>query len=194
MFGYYSDKELSQIGFGSIGKNVMISRAAELVNVSHIYIGNNSRIDSFAIIAPSGNAVFTIGDNVQICAYTILNGLASITFEDFSSIGPHGSILSSCDNFDGEYLTNATIEKEFLGTCSAPVVISRHAVIAAGTTILPGVTIGEGTVVGAHSLVKNDTMPYTVVAGIPAKMIKQRSKHLLETEKKFRASESEIKN
>ncbi len=141
-----------------------------------------------------GTAVFTIGENVQICAYTILNGLASITFEDFSSIGPHGSVLSSCDNFEGEFLTNATIEKEFLGTYSAPVLIGRHAVIATGATILPGVTIAEGTVVGAHSLVKNNTLPYTIVAGIPAKIIKHRSNHFLETEKKFRNQIKKLNN
>lgn len=185
MFGYYSDKELFQIGFGSLGKNVMLSRAIEFANVAKIFIGNNSRIDTFAIIAPSGDAIFKIGDNVQICAYTILNGLASITLEDFSSIGPHCNILSSSDNFEGKFLTNATIEKEFLGTFSAPIVISKHAIIAAGCTILPGVTIAEGTVVGAHSLVKKSTKPFTVVAGVPAKKLRNRSNQILEIEKRF---------
>jgi galactoside O-acetyltransferase len=185
MFGYYSNDELSKIGFGSLGKNVMLSRAVEFVNVSKIFIGNNSRIDTFAIIAPSGDAVFKIGEYVHICAYTILNGLESITLEDFSSIGLHCSILSSSENFDGEFLTNATILKEYLGTVSAPVVIRKHAIIATGTTILPGVIIGEGTVVGAHSLVKVSTKPFTVVAGVPSKEIKQRNKHILEIEKKF---------
>lgn len=174
-----------RIGFGSIGKNVMVSRAVEFVNVSKIFIGDNSRIDTFAIIAPSGDAVFSLGKNVQICAYTILNGLGSITFEDFTSIGPHGTVLSSCDDFSGEFLTNATIEKKYLGTFSAPVIIKKHAVIATAVIILPGVTIAEGTVVGAHSLVKKSTMPYTIVGGVPARNLKKRTMHVLDIEKRI---------
>jgi galactoside O-acetyltransferase len=185
MFGYYTNEELLLLGFGSLGKNVMISRGVEFANMSNIFIGNNSRIDTFAIVAPSGDAIFTIGDHVQICAYTILNGLASITLEDFSSVGLHCSILSSSENFEGESLTNATIAKEYLGTISAPIVIKKHVVIATGVTILPGVTIAEGTVVGAHSLVKESTKSFTIVAGIPAKEIKKRSKQILEIEKLF---------
>ena len=185
MFGYYSHKELNEIGFGSLGKNVLVSRSVEFVNVSQIFIGNNSRIDTFSIIAPSGSAVIKIGNYVQICAYTILNGLESITLEDFSSVGLHCSILSSSENFNGEFLTNATIDKEYLGTMSVPVVIEKHAIVSTGVTILPGVKISEGTVVGAHSLVKESTKPFTVVAGVPAKLIKYRSKNILEVEKTF---------
>jgi dTDP-4-amino-4,6-dideoxy-D-glucose acyltransferase len=185
MFGYYSEEELSQLGFGSLGKNVMLSRAVEFVNVSRIFIGNNSRIDTFAIIAPSGDAIFKIGSFVHICAYTIPNGLASITLHDFTTIGLHCSILSSSDNFSGEYLTNATIDKKYRGTISAPIVLKKHAIIATGVTILPGVNIEEGTVVGAHSLVKESTEPFTIVAGVPAKIVKNRNSHLLDLEKIF---------
>lgn len=185
MFGYYTYKEILKIGFGSVGQNVMISKAAELANVSKIFIGNNSRIDTFTIIAPSGKAEIRIGDNVHICAYTILNGLESIILEDFSSIGLHCNILSSTDNFDGESLTNATIDKRYLNTFSSPIFIRKHAIIATGATILPGVTISEGTVIGAYSLVKESTEPFSIVGGVPAKKIKNRSKNLLHMESKY---------
>lgn len=188
MFGYYSEEELTKIGFGSLGKNVKISKATELVNVSRIFIGSNSRIDTFAIIAPSGDAIFRIGDYVQICAYTILNGLESITMEDFSSAGLHCSILSSTDRFNGDFLTNATIDKKYLGTISAPVIVQKHSVIATGCTILPGVTLAEGTVVGAHSLVKVSSKSYTIIAGVPAREISVRNKNLLKIEMGFRKS------
>jgi len=44
--------------------------------------------------------------------------------------------------------------------------------------ILPGCTIGKGAVVAAGSVVTKDVQPYTVVAGIPAKFLKMRSKDL----------------
>ncbi len=191
MFGYYNHDELAKIGFGSVGENVMISRAAEFANVSNIFIGSNSRIDTFVIIAPSGNAIFKIGDHVQICAYTILNGLESITLEDYTTISPHCSIFSSGDDYSGDLLTNATIDKNYLGTFSAPVVIEKHSIIGTGTTILPGVTISVGTAVGAHSLIKESTKPFTIVAGVPAKFVRERSNRILGIEKKYLAERSD---
>ena len=51
--------------------------------------------------------------------------------------------------------------------------IENDAWIGAGAIILPDVTIGEGAVVGAGAVVINDVPPYTVVAGVPAKVIKK---------------------
>jgi acetyltransferase-like isoleucine patch superfamily enzyme len=58
--------------------------------------------------------------------------------------------------------------KEIIGE----VRIRKGAFIGMNTTIMPGVTIGEGAVVAAGSLVIHDVEPYTVVAGVPAKKIR----------------------
>ena len=57
---------------------------------------------------------------------------------------------------------------------SAPIHIDRDVWIGRGTCILPGVHIGEGSVIGANSVVNKNIPPYTVAAGIPAKVIKKR--------------------
>ena len=46
--------------------------------------------------------------------------------------------------------------------------------IAANSIILAGVTVGKGSVVAAGSVVSSDVPPYSVVAGVPARIIKQR--------------------
>lgn len=53
------------------------------------------------------------------------------------------------------------------------ITIGADAWIGTGAVILPNVKIGEGAVVGANSVVTKDVPPYTIVGGIPAKMIKQ---------------------
>ncbi|WP_301392729.1 DapH/DapD/GlmU-related protein, partial [uncultured Duncaniella sp.] len=57
-------------------------------------------------------------------------------------------------------------------TCR-PIRICCRAWIGAGATILPGVTVGENSVVGAGSVVTHDVEPNTVVAGNPARLMRQ---------------------
>ncbi len=46
--------------------------------------------------------------------------------------------------------------------------------IGHGSTILPGVTVGNGAVIGAGAVVSKDVAPYTIVGGVPAKLIRER--------------------
>lgn len=64
----------------------------------------------------------------------------------------------------------------WIGECpmiESPIVIKRGAHIGMGSIILPGVTIGEGAVIGAGAVVTKDVPPYTIVAGVPAKVLKK---------------------
>ena len=55
----------------------------------------------------------------------------------------------------------------------APVTIGDHVWIGSNATILPGVTIGDWAVVAAGAVVTKDVEPYTVIGGVPAKVIKR---------------------
>lgn len=62
--------------------------------------------------------------------------------------------------------------KDWTAVKSRPIVIEDKAWIGFGCTILNGVTIGEGAIIGAHSVVRENVKPWTIVAGNPAIKIK----------------------
>lgn len=102
-----------------------------------------------------------IGKNVFINNNLKCVARGGITIEDGVMLAPGVSIL--------------TVNHDLKDHClliPIPVTIKKNAWIGANVTICPGVVIGEGAVVGAGAVVTKDVEPYTVVAGVPAKFIK----------------------
>ncbi|MGV1896195.1 acetyltransferase [Agrobacterium vitis] len=74
-----------------------------------------------------------------------------------------------------DYFEGADLETDFFDWRRENRVVIGHDVwIGHGATILPGVTIGNGAVVGAGAVVSKPVEPYTIVGGVPAKLIKSR--------------------
>lgn len=179
---FYTQEELLEIGFTSVGNDVLISRKTSIYGAEHISIGNHVRIDDFAIL--SGN--ITIGSYVHIAAATLLfGGNAGIVIQDFATLSSRTAIYAVSDDYSGEYMTNPMTPEKYKNIIEEKVIIGKHVIIATGCTILPGVSLGEGCAVGAMSLIKKDVEPWSMVAGTPARYIKQRSRKLLELEHQF---------
>lgn len=108
--------------------------------------------------------IFTrIGKNVFINADCSFLDIGGITIEDDVLIGPKVSLVTESHPLDPAERKSLVVK---------PVVIKRNAWIGAGAIILPGVTIGENAVVAAGAVVNKDVPANTVVAGIPAKVIR----------------------
>ena len=172
---FYTDDELLQIGFKSVGKNVKLSRKASIYSPQSISIGDNVRIDDFCIL--SGN--ITIGSNVHISAYVALYGAMGIVIEDYSGISPKSVVYSAMDDFSGEYLIGPIHPTHTTNVTGGVVTICRYVQIGSNTVVFPNLTIGEGAVIGACSLVRNNIKEWSVNYGIPAKKYKARKKTML---------------
>jgi acetyltransferase-like isoleucine patch superfamily enzyme len=108
-----------------------------------------------------------IGNKVHIGPMVTIDDVYPnfVIIEDGVSVAGQNFILTH--NKPLEYHKN--LSEAFL----APVVIKKNAWIAIGVIILPGVTIGEGAIVASGAVVSKDVPPFTLVGGIPAKVIKE---------------------
>lgn len=106
----------------------------------------------------------TVGKNVFINSNCNFQDQGGITIGDGSQIG-HKVTLATL---------NHGIAPEDRGTLyPEPIVIGKNVWIGAAATVVPGVTIGDNSIIGAGSVVTKDVAPNTIVAGVPAKVIRK---------------------
>lgn len=92
------------------------------------------------------------------------------------SVGRHALIAPGCFITDHVHGIRPDLRVDQQPCAAAPVVIGADVWLGAGTVVLPGVKIGEGAVVGANSVVTADVASMAVVAGAPARYLKERSR------------------
>ncbi|WP_370656268.1 sugar O-acetyltransferase [Paenibacillus pedocola] len=105
-----------------------------------------------------------VGRNVFINHACTFMDRGGITLEDNVLIGPKVNLITINHPLD---------PSKRQSTISTPIVIKKNAWLGAGAMIMPGVTIGENSIVSAGAIVTKDVPPNTVVAGVPAKIIKK---------------------
>ena len=179
---FYTQQEVEALGFKCVGKHVLLSKKTSLYGISHISIGDNSRIDDFCIL--SGQ--ITIGKHVHIAAYCALfAGKTGIELGDFSGLSSRVSIYAESDDYSGESLTNPTISDVYKKIQTGKVIIKQHGIVGASSVLLPGSVLPEGTAVGAQSLVTQTLDSWGIYAGSPVRKLKPRKQGLLAQEALF---------
>jgi len=89
--------------------------------------------------------------------------------------GPHPTIITGDHRIDilGKFIIDVT-SKEKLPENDMPVLIEDDVWCGANVTILKGVTIGHGSVIAAGAVVTKSFPPYSIIGGVPAKLIRMR--------------------
>lgn len=147
----------------ALGKDVVIRN---YVNLYGCTIGDESQIGPFTEIQKG----VVIGKRCKISSHSFL--CEGVTLEDGVFIG-HGvmftnDMLPAAVNNDGSMKTGGDWKV-------IPTLVKSGAAIGSNATILPGITIGEGALIGAGSVVTKDVPARTIVAGNPAKVIREIS-------------------
>lgn len=185
MNGYYSEEELSSIGFKEVGERVLISKKASIYTPECISIGHDVRIDDFCFLVGE----IHIGSYVHLSPYSSIHGTGggTVTMKDFSGLSSYCTIYSASDDYSGEAMTNPMVDVEFRNVEYADIILEKNAVVGLHSVVLPGAYIAEGCALGAMCLLAKETKPWGIYVGIPARRVKERSKHILELEQSFLA-------
>jgi len=148
------------------GKHSVIHRSARMDTPPYrkFSLGDYSVIESFACI---NNAVgdVLIGDHTRIGLHNTIIGPVKIG--NHVNLAQGITVTALNHNFDD---TEKRIDEQ--GVSTNPVTIEDDVWIGANAVILPGVTIGNHCVVAAGAVVTKDVPPHSLVAGVPAKVIK----------------------
>ncbi len=172
---FYTADELKQLGLKRIGKNVFISKKCSIYQPEEIVIGNNVRIDDFAIL--SGK--IHIKDYVHIAAFCALYAKNGVEIGNFCGLSPRCTIFSASDDFSGAYMISPMVPEEFTNVVGGEVILQDYVQIGASSIIMPNVTCFQGSACGAFSFINKNLDSWTIYKGIPAKKMKLRSKNLL---------------
>lgn len=146
-----------------LGENVVIH---DFVNLYGCEIGGNTKIGAFVEVQKG----VKIGRDCKISSHTFI--CDGVEIEDGVFIGHNVTFIN--DNYPRSVNSEGKIEKEtdwhdrFKKT-----LIKRSASIGSSATILGGVIIGEGAVIGAGAVVTKDVEPHTIVAGVPARILRR---------------------
>lgn len=148
------------------GKGSIIYRSVRMDTppYRHFSLGRKSVIESFSCI---NNAVgdVLIGDFTRIGLHNTIIG--PVTIGNHVNLAQGVTITALNHNFK-----DITLRIDQQGVSTNTVTISDDVWIGTNAVVLPGVTIGTHSVVAAGAVVTKDVPPYTIVAGIPAKVIK----------------------
>ncbi len=144
-----------------LGQNV---RIFHFVNLYGCIIGDNSKIGTFVEIQKGA----VIGRNVKVSSHTFI--CEGVTIEDDVFIGHHVCFIN--DLYPRSVNSNGSLQTDE-DWHVVPTLVKRGASIGSNATILAGITIGEHAIIGAGTVVTKDVPPRTIVAGNPARILRE---------------------
>lgn len=145
----------------TLGRDVRIFQP-ELVNLYGCTIDAETKIGAFVEIQKNAS----VGARCKISSHTFI--CEGVTIEDEVFIG-HGVMFTN-DRYPRAVNDDSTLQTEADWTV-VPTRVRRRAAIGSNVTIIGGVTIGEFALVGAGAVVTRDVADYSIVAGVPARVV-----------------------
>lgn len=163
--------------FGYCHSTVRFEKLGQLIGAQYIQIAEKSDIQYGTYLTAWDNhgskPVIKIGKDCHIGAYNHITSINSIEIGDGFVSGMWVTITDNAHgNTDRKTMELPVSQRDVIS--KGKVVIGKNVWVGDKATILPNITIGDGSVVAANAVVTTDVPAYAVVAGNPAKIVKQQ--------------------
>jgi len=152
-----------------LGPDCVIEPGVLVFHPENVTLGRNVYVGHQTILKGYHQNELRVGDGTWIVQQCFLHAAGGITIGANVGIGPAVKILTSQHVEAGR--DTAVLRSP---VTVAPVVVEDDADVGIGAILLPGITIGRGAIVGAGAVVTADIPAYTVVAGVPARVLRHR--------------------
>ena len=152
----------------SLGDSVQVGRGVMFRHPETFSIGSGVFIGDQVILQGRFDGRCEIGDHTWLGPQAFFDA-RDLVIEEYVGWGPGAKVLGSAHTALPADVPIITTDLEI-----KPVVIEAGADIGMNAVILPGVRVGKGAIVGAGAVVTTDVEPHTVVAGVPARLIRRR--------------------
>ncbi|TGL11730.1 acyltransferase [Leptospira levettii] len=161
-----------------VGENFRIAKDG-IISVrdagSKITINDHVSIGANCSLSVSSGFLLNIGKGTSIHSNAIFSG--EIKIGEDCLFGPSVTLLSTTHNINGRQKIrelDAIYFNEHGHSKNEPIEIGDDCWLGVNSVILPGVKLGKGCVVGANSVVTKNFPDYSIVGGVPAKLLKKR--------------------
>ena len=169
-FKSHGTGEFSPREFRKLGENVIFEAGVLVFHPENIELGSNIYIGHNTMLKGYYRNQLTIGDNTWIGQGCFIHAAGGVAIGNCVGIGPFVKIMSSEHIEEGR-----EVPVLFARTEDMPVMIEDDSNIGMGAIIRPGITIGRGCQVGAGAVVTKSLPPYSVAAGVPARVLRSRA-------------------
>jgi acetyltransferase-like isoleucine patch superfamily enzyme len=136
---------------------------------AEVRIGARSQIMRGVSFETGYEGFVCIGEDVFVGPYTILNGQGGLEIGKNVLIAGHCYLVAG--NHDFSDINRPINQQDFI---SKGIVLEEDVWLGAGVKVLDGVRIGKGAMISAGAVVTKDVVPYSIMAGVPAHLIRER--------------------
>ena len=154
-----------------VGDGLQVGSRVEFKHLETFEIGTGVFIGAQAYFQGRFDGTCRIGDHVWIGPGSYFDA-RDLVIEEYVGWGPGAKVLGSMHTGEPHDIPIVQTPLDI-----KPVRIGAWADIGVNAVILPGVTVGRGAIVGAGAVVTKDVPPFSIVAGVPAVVVRQRAGH-----------------
>jgi len=159
-----------RVRWARLGSATRVGPRTKVLGASRFTAGTRCEIEQDVFLKlVTAQATVELGDFVFLGRGCEIDAALSVTIGAHTLLAPYVFITDHTHNID----RSQRIASQ--GVTSAAVVIGSDVWIGTASVVLSGVTIGDGAVIGANSVVTADVPAYAIVAGAPARFLRERS-------------------